>query len=85
MFRFAQHDKNKNKIAGSVLSDPAMRCCLLGGELFFGSLAGFHLYVGSRHSICDGYLVSDLNVTGDFGIGVTIYFPALLPFLDRNH
>src|SRR5437899_9994475 len=47
--------------------------------------ACLHLHVGSRHGISDMCLFTDLNVSGDFGVGITIDLPTVFAFLDRDH
>lgn len=82
----------QKKIAGYVVH-PAIWIALYlllwrrsgAGAFFLSSLASLYFDVGCRHRVGHSHFFPDLQVSRDFGTGVTIDFPTVLPFLDRNH
>src|SRR5207248_1117470 len=49
------------------------------------TLTCLHFHFCGRHRVSDFYFFADLEVARHLGVRVTINFPAVLPFLDRNY
>src|SRR5215469_10414941 len=55
------------------------------GSFFLFSLAWLHFHFCRRHRVSDCHFLADFEIARDLGIGITIDFPAVFPFLDCNH